>query len=298
MLFSQFSLLRSCCACAGITAVRLVNGSSPLSGRLEVQIDHSWWGTVSFRRAGGADLWLHCLLLRPTAVPPAATILQVCAYMDNVAARAACRGLGHPYGRVSSPWDAFGPGAGAVAISTVTCPAGAPSLNSCDYSLGSWDPTIPWTRAAPCGHGEDMSIECFDQPPGVCIGACAAAAALNLPHSRHLPSPSLPCLPAAHADPITGIRLANGTANSGRLEVQVASYGWGTVRVCAQRSSRQQSRAQLWEALTNPFLPGTLCAGLLGDFQQNGGRHCMPAAGLPCRRRPAAHIRVWAGQVS
>lgn len=62
------------------------------------------------------------------------------------------------------------------------------------------------------------------------------------------PLTSHACSPDASADPINGIRLANGTANSGRLEVRMPSYGWGTVRIgmhCNQASSSFE-----WEAFT------------------------------------------------
>lgn len=191
---------------------------------------------------------------------PAPARPQVCSGMQNVDARAACRGMGHPYGRIADPPDAFGPGTGAVAINAVSCPAGAASLNSCDYALGAWNPQISETHSAPCGHDQDVSIECYDEPPGA-GGWCQCCAAPR-GWCGVLGSPLMPCgllkrapsacpqlAPACAgrqcAEPITGIRLANGTASSGRLEVQADSYGWGTVRSRQGGESGQQQQCQL-----------------------------------------------------
>ena len=180
------------------------------------------------------SLDIHCL-------PP-----QVCE-VDDTTARAVCRELGHPYGRVAHPWGAFGPGTGAVAVRRIECPAGAASLSSCDYSLGAWDPAIPWTCDSPCWHGNDVSIECFDQPPGARHKGAAAwlgSGLRTVVFSMQFLGPWCSCPPAV---PVTGIRLVNGTASSGRLEVQVEGYGWGTVRgaICVPHSSSPFARPLL-----------------------------------------------------
>lgn len=154
--------------------------------------------------------------------------VQVCVSVhgiDDTAASAACRGLGHPYGRVADPSNVFRPGNGAVALSDLKCPPGAASLNSCDYSLGAWEnPGITWRLTVPCLHAQDLSIECFDHPPGALTGFLHwHAAGWEETHQHALYS----CPPA---EPVTGIRLINGTASSGRLEVQAEGYGWRTVR--------------------------------------------------------------------
>ncbi|XP_063962816.1 deleted in malignant brain tumors 1 protein-like isoform X2 [Lytechinus pictus] len=100
--------------------IRLVGGSSPTEGRVEVFVNNAW-GTVC------DDLW------------------------DMNDANVACRQLG--FGRATSaPGNArYGQGSGSILLDNLGCTGGESSLFSCSHNgVGSHN----------CGHGEDAGVVC------------------------------------------------------------------------------------------------------------------------------------------
>lgn len=101
--------------------VRLVDGSSPSEGRLEICLGGTW-GTV-------CDDQFH-----------------------NVDARVVCKQLGLPYGGAEATYDAsFGQGDDHVAITNLYCTGSESSLAQCNYQTGS---------SVTCSHANDAGVIC------------------------------------------------------------------------------------------------------------------------------------------
>lgn len=113
-----------------ITSARLVNGTSPSEGRLEVQYHGAVWGTVC---SSG---------------------------FDTTAAAVACREAGFAGGGAVLPTSAFGPGAAAdpILIGAVSRCANSSLASLADCSL-SFD-------ASDCDHGMDVGLACQGAPAG------------------------------------------------------------------------------------------------------------------------------------
>ena len=219
--------------------------------------------------------------------------VQVCVSVhgiDDTAASAACRGLGHPYGRVADPSNVFGPGNGAVALSDLKCPPGAASLNSCDYSLGAWEyPGITWRLTVPCLHAQDLSIECFDNPPGALTGFLHWHAAGWESSARAL------LLPACSA----GHRHSAGQRHSQQRPSGGSSGGlWLAHGASSHRAGCLRGAALNYSCMSSNFRELCSHAGVRAVCQRNRGRCGMQAARLLCRRHPLAPVCVWSGQAS
>ena len=123
--------------------VRLVGGSSPSEGRLEICLGGSW-GTV-------CDSQFH-----------------------NVDARVVCKQLGLPYGGAEATYDAsFGQGDDHVAITNLYCTGNENSLLECNYQTGSSVPSFT------CSHANDAGVICQDP----CSNGAIRVAGASLPNA-------------------------------------------------------------------------------------------------------------------
>lgn len=103
-----------------ITTIRLVDGSSPYEGRVEVYL-HGSWGTVC------DDLW------------------------DINDATVACRQLGFGRANLAASSARFGSGNGSILLDNVACDGTEASLDLCNHNgIGIHD----------CEHAEDAGVIC------------------------------------------------------------------------------------------------------------------------------------------
>ncbi|XP_033729573.1 deleted in malignant brain tumors 1 protein-like [Pecten maximus] len=103
------------------TNVRIVNGSMPLQGRVEVY-KHGEWGTVC------NDAW------------------------DDLEARVVCRQLGHEEGTaVDNPGSYYTRGVLDIGMDDLNCSGAEDALTDCPY--GGW-------KKHNCGHHEDAGVIC------------------------------------------------------------------------------------------------------------------------------------------
>lgn len=115
------------------SAVRLVNGSSPYEGRVEVLHDGQW---------GTACSW---------------------SWEDSNAA-VVCRMLGLPADRARATYGQHGAGSGDI-LEYAYCVGNETDLAQCE--LGKWDNGT----YQGCGHSDDVGVYCG--PPGEAAGPCA-----------------------------------------------------------------------------------------------------------------------------
>lgn len=100
--------------------VRLIGGSNPYEGRVEV-LYNDQWGTVC------DDYW------------------------DLTDATVVCRQLGYQQAEEALRYAYFGPGSGPIWMDDVHCVGHETSLDQCPHNgIGSHN----------CGHGEDASVRC------------------------------------------------------------------------------------------------------------------------------------------
>ena len=120
---------------ASISQVRLVGGTHPRQGRLEVNIGGSWGTVCDDKFASNPN-----------------------------AARVVCRWLGFTGGALPSPVTRFGQNTGLpIAVDEMTCSGTESTLNSCTFQTTN-----------DCEHSEDVGVEC-DPPiitvPGELLAA-------------------------------------------------------------------------------------------------------------------------------
>ena len=125
--------IKVCYRPSGTHQVRLVNGTHPAEGRVEVMYDEErGWGTVC-----SGSLW------------------------NNKAARVVCRELGLPFataqaignGKLNNVAPHFGQGSGPIWLENVQCNGSEVNLDECAYS--------GWTaKPQYCNHTKDAGVIC------------------------------------------------------------------------------------------------------------------------------------------
>ncbi|KAI7837211.1 hypothetical protein COHA_009002 [Chlorella ohadii] len=219
-----------------ITGVRLVNGSWPQEGRLEVQINGSTWSSVCSSGFTDATAHVACSMLNSS-------------WPVGIAA------YGAP----------FGEGQGPVLLTYFRCGGSERSLFECGPDVSG--------KHNECQHENDVGVVCLsDFPKGITAarlvnGSSPLSGRLEV-QIDHLCGPilldKLICSPfvnttrldecnysdepgsatndshdydvglhcfndsATAAAPITGLRLVNGSSSQGALQVQLAGMAWGS----------------------------------------------------------------------
>ncbi|KAL3852283.1 hypothetical protein ACJMK2_015946 [Sinanodonta woodiana] len=109
--------------CSQVEGIRLINGSVPNEGRVEIQLN-GMYGTICDDK------------------------------FDDKAATVVCRMLGYNMGGVANVQAKFGEGSGPVHLDNVECLGDELSLVDCQYLLPS---------VTDCEHEEDVGVTCFTE---------------------------------------------------------------------------------------------------------------------------------------